>query len=81
MQISQPLKNAQNIGLYSKFAHGSHFSGEKDDLKIRYLVVEILSKNPVLIFLGHPVLLLIPLQILILTIPILIPIPILTTSK
>ena len=42
--------------LYSKCAYGSQFSGEKNDLKIRSLVAEILSKNPVLFFLGHPVL-------------------------
>ena len=30
--------------LYSEFAYGSHFSEEKNDLKIRYLVAEILSK-------------------------------------
>ena len=30
--------------LYSKFAYGSQFSGEKNDLKIGYLVAEILSK-------------------------------------
>ena len=41
--------------MYSKFAYGSQFSEEKNDLKIRYLVAEILSKNPVLLFLGHPV--------------------------
>ena len=34
--------------LYSKF--GSQFSGEKNDLKIRYLVAEILSKNGVSFF-------------------------------
>ena len=28
--------------LYSKFAYGSQFSGDKNDLKIRYLVGEIL---------------------------------------
>ena len=32
--------------LYSKFAYESQFSGEKKELKIRYLVPEILSKNP-----------------------------------
>ena len=41
--------------LYSKCAYGSQFSGEKNDLKIRSLVAEILSKNPVSFFLGHPV--------------------------
>ena len=30
--------------LHSKFAYGSQFSGEKNDLKIRYLVAEILGK-------------------------------------
>ena len=30
--------------LYSKFAYESQFSGEKNYLKIRYLVVEIFSK-------------------------------------
>ena len=41
--------------LYSKCAYGSQFSGEINDLKIRSLVAEILSKNPVSFFLGHPV--------------------------
>ena len=40
---------------YSTQAYGSHFSGEKNGLKIRYLVAEILSKNGVLFFWGHPV--------------------------
>ena len=40
--------------LYSKFAYGSQFSGGKNNLKIWYLVAEILSKNWVF-FLGHPV--------------------------
>ena len=40
---------------YSTRAYGSQFSGEKNGLKIRYLVAEILSKNGVLSFLGHPV--------------------------
>ena len=43
------------MALYSKFAYGSQFSGEKIDLKIRYLVAEILSTNGVLFFWGHPV--------------------------
>ena len=30
--------------LYSKFAYGSQFSGEKNNLKIRYLVGEIFAK-------------------------------------
>ena len=41
--------------LYSKFADGSQFLGEKNDLKIQYLIDKILSKNPVLFLLGHPV--------------------------
>ena len=41
--------------LYSKFAYGSQFSGEKSDMKIRYLVAEIFSKNRVSFSLGHPV--------------------------
>ena len=41
--------------LCSKFAYGSQFSGEKNGLKIQYLVAEILSKSGVLFFLGHPV--------------------------
>ena len=40
---------------YSTQAYGSQFSGETNGLKILYLVVEILSKNGVLFFLGHPV--------------------------
>ena len=31
------------------------FQEKKKHLEIRYLVAEILSKNPVLLFLGHPV--------------------------
>ena len=42
--------------LYSKFAYGSQFSGEKNDLKIRYLVAEILSKQSGSFFFIHPVL-------------------------
>ena len=41
--------------LYSKCAYGSQFSGEKNNLKIQSFVAEILSKNPVSFFLGHPV--------------------------
>ena len=41
--------------LYSKFTYGSWFSGEKNYLKILHLVAEILGKNPVSFFLGHPV--------------------------
>ena len=33
--------------LYSKFAYESQFLVGKNDLKIRYLVTEILGKNPV----------------------------------
>ena len=33
--------------MYSKFAYGSQFSGENNDLKIRYLVAEILRETPV----------------------------------
>ena len=49
-----PIISHRNV-LDSKFAYGSQFSGEKNDLKIRYLVAEILSKKTVLFFLGHPV--------------------------
>ena len=41
--------------LYSKCAYGSQFLGEENNLRIRSLVAEILSKNPVSFFLGHPV--------------------------
>ena len=41
--------------LYSKFAHGFQFLGEKNNLIIRYLVVEILSKLGGTYFLIHPV--------------------------
>ena len=54
VNISVPLNRTEMV-LYSKFAYGSQFSGEKNILKIRYMVVEILSKNPVSFFLGHPV--------------------------
>ena len=47
--------NCTKMVLYSKWPYGSQFSGEKNDLKIRSLVAEILSKNPVSFFLGHPV--------------------------
>ena len=52
--FSAPFNRTKMV-LYSKCAYGSQFSGEKNDLKIRSLVAEILSKNPVLFFLGHPV--------------------------
>ena len=51
--ISAPWYHTELV-LYSKFAYGSQFSREKNVLKLRYLVVEILSKNGVLFFLGHP---------------------------
>ena len=41
--------------LYSKYSYGSQFSEEKNDLKIRYLVAKILSKNCGSFFSGHPV--------------------------
>ena len=41
--------------LYSKFAYGSQFSEEKNDLTILHLVAKILGKNPVSFFLGRPV--------------------------
>ena len=40
---------------YSTRAYGSQFLGEKNSLKIRYLVAEILSKNCGSFFSGHPV--------------------------
>ena len=42
--ISAP-KISTEMFLYSKFAYGSQFSGEKNDLSIRSLVIEILSKQ------------------------------------
>ena len=33
------------MGLYLEFTYGSQFSGEKNDLKIRYLVAEIFAKQ------------------------------------
>ena len=54
VNISAPL-NCTEMVLYSKFAYGSQFSGQKNDLKIRYLVAKILGKIPVSFFLGHPV--------------------------
>ena len=41
--------------LYSKYAYGSQFSEEKNDLTILHLVAKILGKNPVSFFLGHTV--------------------------
>ena len=52
--ISAP-KNRTKMVLYSKCAYGSQFLGEENNLRIRSLVAEILSKNPVSFFLGHPV--------------------------
>ena len=40
--------------LYSKILYGSQFSGEKNDLKIRYLVAEKLSKKNSFILFGTP---------------------------
>ena len=54
VNISAPL-NCTEMVLYSKFAYGSQFSGEKNYLKILQLVYEILGKNPVSFFLGRPV--------------------------
>ena len=54
VNISAPLYRTETV-LYSRFLYGSQFSGEKSDMKIRYLVAEILSKNRVSFFLGHPV--------------------------
>ena len=54
VNISAPLDCTEMV-LYSKFAYGSWFSGEKNDLKILHLVAEIFGKNPVSFFLGHPV--------------------------
>ena len=49
--ISAPEYRTE-IVLYQKFAYGSRFSGENNNLKIKYLVPEILSKQT---FLIHPV--------------------------
>ena len=49
VNISAPLNHTEMV-LYSKFAYGSWFSGEKNDLKILHLVAEILGKNPVSFF-------------------------------
>ena len=43
VNISPPEYRTEMV-LYSKFVYGSQFLGEKNDLKIRYLVAEILSK-------------------------------------
>ena len=40
-------KNRTEVLLYSKFLYGSQFSGEKNNLKIGFLVAEILSKKAV----------------------------------
>ena len=47
--ISAP-RHRSKMFEYSTRAYGSQFSGEKNGLKIRYLVAEILSKNGVLSF-------------------------------
>ena len=44
VNISAPEYRTEMV-LYSKFAYGSQFSGEKNNLKIRYLVAEILIKQ------------------------------------
>merc|ERR1711942_338595 len=54
VNISAP-RHCSKMFEYSTRAYGSQFSGKKNGLKIRYLVAEILSKNPVSFFLGHPV--------------------------
>ena len=46
LNISAPFNRTEKV-LYSKCLYGSQFSGEKNDLKIGYLVDDILSKNPV----------------------------------
>ena len=40
--------------LYSKFAHGSQFSGEKNDLKNPILSYRDIKQKPSLIFFGTP---------------------------
>ena len=49
VNISAPL-NRREMVLYSKFAYGSQFSEEKNDLTILHLVAKILGKNPVSFF-------------------------------
>ena len=44
--ISAPFYRTEMV-VYAKRAYGSQFSGEKNDLKIGYLVNKILSKYPV----------------------------------
>ena len=46
LNISAPFNRTEKV-LYSKCSYGSQFSGEKNDLKIGYLVDYILCKNPV----------------------------------
>ena len=46
VNFSAPFNRTEMV-LYSKCAYGSQFSGEKNDLKIGYLVAEILSKKAV----------------------------------
>ena len=43
VNILAPYDRTEMV-LYSKFAYKSQFSGEKNDLKIRYLVAEIFAK-------------------------------------
>ena len=54
LNISAP-RHRSKMFEYSTQAYGSQFSGETNGLKILYFVVEILSKNGVLFFLGHRV--------------------------
>ena len=54
LNISAP-RHRLKMFEYSTREYGSQFPGEKNGLKIRYLVVGILSKNLVSFFLGHPV--------------------------
>ena len=46
------MQNVSNFAMhfresFAKFLYGSQFSGEKNNLKIRYVVAEIFSKNTV----------------------------------
>ena len=45
-------KDCTEIVLHLKFLYRSQFSGTKNYLKIRYLIAEILSKNPWFLQLG-----------------------------
>ena len=55
LNISAP-RHRSKMFEYSTRAYGSQFLGEKNSLKIRYLVAEILIKNWGSFFSGHPVL-------------------------